>query len=349
LKKYEIESLLKNFLLFFLLLELLASVIVWQQFNDEKRNLNDQIQTKMKLCSYSMKCDDFSLDFVPLPKGKEINHLYVDSDLYSYFTVPTVDKYMMQVILDQKKYEVVVNSIRNGLLLDMLIFSIFIMIVSLLFSLYALKPLKKALNLNEEFVKDILHDFNTPISSMVINFKLLKKESGENKKINRLENNIETILTLQKNLQTFLKGINTQKESFSLNDLLKNRIQYFSVLYPDISYSLATEDIQLHANKDAFTRIIDNILSNAGKYNIVNGTVILSLDQDVLSIKDSGIGIINPSKIFERFYKEQDRGIGIGMHIVKKLCDELSIKIKIESKEKNGTRVILDLSEVILK
>jgi len=73
------------------------------------------------------------------------------------------------------------------------------------------------------------------------------------------------------------------------------------------------------------------------------------LDQQTLMIKDSGIGMLNPSKIFERFYKEQDRGIGIGMHIVKKLCDELSIDIKIESREKNGTEIMLDLSQVILK
>ena len=303
----------------------------------------------MKLCSYTMKCDNFNLDFVPSSEEKETNHLYKNSDIYSYFIVPTVDKYLMKVILTQKEYEAKIDLIKNSLIYDMLLFSIFIIVISLLFSFYALYPLKKALNLNEEFVKDILHDFNTPISSMVINFKLLKKQLGENKKINRLENNIETILTLQKNLQTFLKDINTQKEQFSLNDLLQRRINYFEVLYPDISYRFSIDDINLDTNKDAFTRIIDNILSNAGKYNITNGTVNIFMDQQTLIIKDSGIGMVNPSKIFERFYKEQDRGIGIGMHIVKKLCDELSIEIKIESREKNGTEVMLDLSQVIVK
>ena len=311
--------------------------------------MDDQIQTQMKLCSYNLKCDDFDLDFVPSSEEKETNYLYKNSTIYSYFSVPTADEYLMKVILTQKKYEAKIDLIKNSLIYDMLIFSLLILVISLLFSLYALNPLKKALNLNEEFVKDILHDFNTPISSMVINFKLLKKQLGENKKINRLENNIETILTLQKNLQTFLKGINTQKEQFSLNDLLQGRIHYFEVLYPDVSYSSFIDDINLDTNKDAFTRILDNILSNAGKYNIANGTVHISFDQQILLIKDNGIGMANPSKIFERFYKEQDRGIGIGMHIVKKLCDELSIEIKIESREKKGTEVMLDLSQVIVK
>lgn len=349
MKKYEIESLLKNFFLFFTLLEILISIIFWQQFNNEKRTLDNEIHTQMKLCSYTMKCDDFSLDFVPASQKTEREKLYKNKNIYSYFTVPTVDNYLMKVILAQKKYEEKIATVKNNLIIDMLLFSVFIMLLSLLFSLYALKPLKKALHLNEEFVKDILHDFNTPISSMVINFKLLKKETGENKKINRVENNIETILTLQKNLQTFLKGIHTQKEQFDLSDLLQRRVQYFNTLYPDIRYSLEVKHISLDINKDAFTRIIDNILSNAGKYNIRNGTVHIFADHDTLVIKDSGIGIKNPLKIFERFYKEQDRGIGIGMHIVKKLCDELSIGIKIESQEKNGTKVMLDLSKVILK
>jgi len=332
-----------------MLLEFLISVIIFQQYKNEKRILDTKIQTQMKLCSYTMKCDEFNLDFVPLKEAQETNHLYKNKEIYSYFTVPTVDEYLMKVILTQKKYKVKISLIKNNLIYDMLFFSFIVIMISFLFSMYALKPLKKALNLNEEFVKDILHDFNTPIASMVINFKLLKKESGENKKISRLENNIETILTLQKNLQTFLKGINTQKEEFNLSDLLEERVQYFNVLYADVSYDLQVNNVLLLVNKDAFGRIIDNILSNAGKYNIANGRVNIIFEDEILIIQDSGIGIKDPSKIFERFYKEQDRGIGIGMHIVKKLCDELFIDIKIDSIEGKGTKIMLDLSKVIVK
>jgi K+-sensing histidine kinase KdpD len=51
--------------------------------------------------------------------------------------------------------------------------------------------------------------------------------------------------------------------------------------------------------------------------------------------------------VFDRYYKEQDRGIGIGLHIVKKLCDELRVPIKIKSKENQGTAIILNLSKII--
>lgn len=226
-------------------------------------------------------------------------------------------------------------------------YTIFSALISFLFSIYALRPLHKALRLNEEFVKDILHDFNTPISSMLINLKLFKREIGDNPKIKRLENNIQSILSLQENLQIFLKGVPKQSEAFSLKSLVKARIQYFEVLYPDIEYSIDIPVLNVTTNKDAFTRILDNLLSNAGKYNIANGTVSITLDGNTLSIADTGKGIKKPLKVFDRYYKEQDRGIGIGLHIVKKLCDELSIPISIESKEHKGTTIHLNLAAIV--
>ena len=69
----------------------------------------------------------------------------------------------------------------------------------------------------------------------------------------------------------------------------------------------------------------------------------------LLLIKDSGRGIDNVKKVFERYYKESERGLGIGMHIVKKLCDALGIGIRIESEPGKGTIVALDLGKVIVK
>lgn len=70
----------------------------------------------------------------------------------------------------------------------------------------------------------------------------------------------------------------------------------------------------------------------------------MAQEKKLLSIKDSGKGIANPSKIFNRFYKEQERGIGIGLHIVKKLCDELKIGIDVKSELGVGTTFTLKLT-----
>jgi len=89
---------------------------------------------------------------------------------------------------------------------------------------------------------------------------------------------------------------------------------------------------------------LDNLISNAFKYNKKNGFIKVYLENKKLYIEDSGIGIKNPKKVFNRFYKENERGIGIGMSIVKKLADEFKIKIEIKSKINKGTIIILDLN-----
>jgi len=325
----------------------LLALNFWHELQDKKVQLEDKIAMEMKLCAFTVQCDGLTTDFVEKGKDKEENILYKDGSFYSYFKVPTVDKYFMQVIYSKSRYLARIEKIKYSIYNKFFFYSLFAAFVSFLFSLYAFMPLRKALRMNEEFVKDILHDFNTPISSMRINFKLFKREIGENKKIERLENNIETILSLQNNLQIFLKGIPAQTEEFNLKDVLEKRIKYFMILYPDIEYSLFLEKMILQTNKDAVVRIIDNLLSNAGKYNIANGKVFIRQEKHTLFIEDTGKGIKDPSKIFNRYYKEQDRGIGVGMHIVKKLCDELHISIEVKSKIDEGTVIILNLHKLI--
>ena len=63
--------------------------------------------------------------------------------------------------------------------------------------------------------------------------------------------------------------------------------------------------------------------------------------KDTITIEDNGKGMKYPQKIFERSYKENQIGHGIGMHIVHRLCSELNIKIKIKSIQNVGTTVEL--------
>jgi signal transduction histidine kinase len=336
-------------LIFLILLEVLLAINFWNEYRVKKIEIEEKIHVEMKLCAYKIECKNLQTDFVDKQKDREENILYQDGDFYAYFEVPTVEQSLMKVVYSKDNYAPRVKALENKLFRKFWIYSIFAALVSLLFSIYALLPLQRALRINEEFVKDILHDFNTPISSMLINLKLFKREIGDNQKIQRLENNIQSILSLQDNLHIFLKGVPTQSENFSLRELIINRVNYFDILYPDIHYKVSIDNTILRTNKDAFTRIVDNLLSNAGKYNIANGDVHIVLQENSLSVHDTGKGIKKPDKVFDRYYKEQDRGIGIGLHIVKKLCDELMIPINIRSKENEGTKIGLDLANVMNK
>ena len=85
--------------------------------------------------------------------------------------------------------------------------------------------------------------------------------------------------------------------------------------------SFAKLSVLIVTNSDAMNRIVDNIINNACKYNKKNGSVWISIhpQNHTLHIEDNGKGIESPEKVFNRFYKEHERGLGIGLHIVKKL------------------------------
>jgi len=335
-------------MIFFLLLEILLGLNFWYEFHEKKLEIKEKIRMEMKLCAYKIECDGMLTDFVERDKSTEVNTLHIEKgNFFSYFKVPTVEKYVMKIVYSPQKYKQHLIKLKSEIYQKIFFYTLFSIIVSLLFALYALTPLRKALRLNEEFVKDILHDLNTPISSLTINLKLFKKEVGEGVKIQRMENNIATILSLQENLQVFLKGIPTQVEVFDLHMVIKERIDYFQVIFSDIHYEMVNVSLMLYGNREAFIRILDNLISNASKYNVKNGTVKIFYKDKVLCVEDTGKGIKNPSKIFDRYYKEQERGIGIGLHVVKKLCDEMGIGIEVESKEKKGTLIRLQVRSLL--
>lgn len=126
-----------------------------------------------------------------------------------------------------------------------------------------------------------------------------------------------------------------------IREIIIQKIKILQKLYPKISIVSDLQDYLVATNKDAISRILDNILTNACKYNKKNGQVKIIMDENKIVIKDNGIGIKNPTKVFQRYYKENERGLGLGLNIVKKLCDELNINIDIKSKINIGTTVEL--------
>ena len=178
---------------------------------------------------------------------------------------------------------------------------------------------------------------------------MLKTKLGTNSQINRIENSVQNILNLQSNLRAYLNSHAAQKEEFLLEPFINERVELISSNYKNISFIVKETDLNLYTNKAAFTRIVDNLLSNAAKYNKMNGKVIIYSTKDKLFIEDTGKGIKNPKRVFDRFYKEQDRGIGIGLHIVKKLCEELDISISLESEIGTGTTFKLNIHNLLKK
>lgn len=346
LSKVEIESFLKSFLLFFTSLGVLISTLFYLNYLKDVKVVDEQLFSQMRVCSYDLKCKEFVIDFVPIEK-QELYKLYKsDKGLDSYFPILEAQSYYLNFHFPKKKYQEKLAHIQSKTIQLYFATLFIIFILSILFSIYALYPLRSALLLTQEFIKDILHDFNTPLASLKINSYMLQREIGENEKITRIQQSIQNILSLQENLKAYLFNYEQTKEDLELSSFLQQRVALIEKNFPDISFSVDIEKTVIQINKSAFSRIVDNIISNAAKYNKKNGTIKItySKKKKQLSIEDSGKGIANPSKIFNRFYKEQERGIGIGLHIVKKLCDELQIGIDVKSQVGVGTVFTLQLT-----
>ncbi len=109
------------------------------------------------------------------------------------------------------------------------------------------------------------------------------------------------------------------------------------------------------AEPDSAKTILSNIISNAIKYNVPNGTINISakcLNNFVeVAVADSGIGIPKEDlpRIFELFYQgEQARkmgkkGVGLGLSLVKKLVESQGGNISVESEYGKGSKFIFTL------
>ncbi len=328
----------------------MLTALFYVNYTKEVANFDDHLFTQMRLCSFDLKCEQFKIDFVPI-EGQENYLLYKDdTGLSSYFPIPGANEYLMSFHLPAEEYQRQLASLQKAAMMEFVAVLAVIFVISGLFSLYALYPLRNALALTQEFIKDILHDFNTPLAALRLNTAMLKREIGENDKVTRIEKSVQNVLDLQNNLRAYLHDHAHQKELIELKSLISQRIDMLDRNYPDIHFDVVMENAKIATNREAFTRILDNLLSNAAKYNRAGGSVSITFDRDTstLNITDTGKGIKNPRRIFDRFYKEQERGIGIGLHIVKKLCDELKITIRVDSKLGKGSTFRLELSSLTI-
>ncbi len=349
LKSYEKESFSKSFALFFLVQFFFLSVVMWQYHKSVTHKYDMKIMQEMTECSYTLNCTKYTMSFVENLKHRELNSFSKTDEYTMFFAVPTTKVYFMKLSLSKKEYNKEYDKILLENLEEYFLYILLLIAISTFFAHFALRPLRKALSLNDEFVKDMLHDFNTPLSSLKINFKILQKKFGEDDAINRSEEAMQTINSLQSNLNYFLSHSPLVEEKLELSSCINQRLQSYEVVFSDINFFVDIEKIYLKTNPEAFVRVVDNLLSNAAKYNVANGEVHVYMMKYILVIEDSGIGIKNPSKVFDRFYKETSRGMGIGLHVVKKLCDDLNIEVRVESEVKKGSKFLLDLEKLTLK
>lgn len=341
MKRYEKESFFKVFGIFFSALLVLCVTIFTLYYEESRDHLKDDILYQMKEYVFDFKGDKFSLEFVEKKNSIKLSEMAPCKEgLCAYFSTPQDDKYILKVVYDQKSFEGDLTMLQVKILKVFAIVFLIILCFSLYFAVYSLRPMKNAVELLEVFLKDLIHDLNTPVTSILLNVKLLGRK-GLSPELERIDLSAKTISSLYKNLENLKNEVKLESTSIDLKCLIEQRIEILEKLYPKIKFIKKLESLHIRSDKGAVSRILDNILTNACKYNKKNGEVLIKSGSNVISIEDTGFGIANPKRVFERYYKENDRGLGLGMNIVKRLCDELDIDITLHSELNKGTVVKL--------
>ena len=170
--------------------------------------------------------------------------------------------------------------------------------------------------------------------------------------VDRLNNLLEQLLQLAR-IES--GAVAAKKETLFLSSIIH-------ALHLKWREALAERELALHVNvaKEATVTadklfielILDNLVSNAIKYGKGYGNIFIGWNGDlkILSVKDDGIGIStqNLPNLFDRFYRADEsrssviKGNGLGLSIVKKLCDLQSVKIFVESQPNEGSTFTLN-------
>ncbi len=252
--------------------------------------------------------------------------------------IPTKHKYFyLEVYKSKKGFEQKLFDLRLKIILIQLLLLFIFAVISYFLAKNALKPLEKSIDTLDKFAKDLIHDLNTPVTAMMLNIKLLEKNpyAKDAKALIRLKKSIETISELRKNLTTLLEKKTFQITNVNICDIIKDTLQLHQPNYPNINFKLSCDILFVKTNADALKQILHNLISNACKYNTPNGYVKIYVNKNRLYIEDSGVGIKDTHKIFDRAYSLQNSS-GLGLDIVKRLCEAMDIKIEVSS-SKNGS------------
>lgn len=239
---------------------------------------------------------------------------------------------------------------RNLMLYGSAIFAILVIVGYFLLNLL-LRPMKDAIALLDRFIKDTTHELNTPVNTILSNIEMIdtsRLEPSLTKKINRIAIASKTISNLYDDLTYLVLShhILSHDEDVDLATLLEERLEYFSLLCESkkihISTDLATKCVLL-IDRKKIAKLMDNILSNAIKYNKIGGSIHVVLKPNLLEIQDSGRGMDTTKThlAFER-YTRFDRsvgGFGIGLSIVAAIAKEYGLHVEIHSQPNIGTRV----------
>jgi signal transduction histidine kinase len=227
------------------------------------------------------------------------------------------------------------------------------------------RKLEQADEMRKEFISNISHDIQSPLSNIKGYTNLLENESldPEEKKgyVSVINSEIDRLSTLTKQL-LLLASLDRneerlKKESFNIGKQIKEVIRNYQwqVSEKGIMLGYSLPDTEISGDPSLLHTVWENLLTNAIKYNKPDGSIEIQIEEREESIfvtfEDTGIGMneIEKERIFERFYRVDTarsrsvEGTGLGLSIVATIVKLHGGQMLVKSTENEGTAFVVEL------
>ncbi len=204
----------------------------------------------------------------------------------------------------------------------------------------------------QSFTSAASHELRTPLAVMQGAADVLQEQSGLNPTAARA---VARIQRAGREMREFIDALlflarepgrlESTADNCELGELVEQLIADFRILYEhrDIAFGFeAYNELRLRVAPSLPAIVVSNLLRNAVE-NTEHGSVSVLLQDDTLTIRDTGSGIRpdDRHRIFERNFSTKAAGRGMGLHIVDRICRQCGWKLRFDSGVGAGTTVTL--------
>ncbi|GMG86050.1 sensor histidine kinase [Biformimicrobium ophioploci] len=208
------------------------------------------------------------------------------------------------------------------------------------------------------FSRDASHELRTPITVismsaelMAANGQLSEQDARQLDRIQRACHDMEELTDAFLALSRERDG-NPRSQQFDVADVIEKELQSVVPVAREKGIGLYMEGsnaLELHANQRVVGILLGNLIRNAVKYTDA-GRVRVRVQGDVVQVIDSGTGISAEqlSSIYDPHVRDSEQsrsGYGVGLAIVKRLCEQNGWQVSLSSKKGHGTSASLTFTD----
>jgi signal transduction histidine kinase len=205
------------------------------------------------------------------------------------------------------------------------------------------EKLKSDYLLLKEFTENTSHEIQTPLSIVLMNLEeVLQQDLNEEtfKKVVNSINAIKRLSTLNQSLILLTKIENRQfkaEKTLSFKNIINNKLEEFKNLIESKKLNVvfhSGQDFTIEMSEHLADVLLNNLLSNAINHNIAGGRIQISINEKEIKTCNSGNKTsLTDKTIFDRFSRGNSNSFGLGLFIVKKICEIHNLEIHYHQNE----------------